>query len=164
MLQGYPWPLTRQSTACAVHSKSLSKDQTLSRLHRKPCHREVDRPLNESAVLPLGRTALEPDRDYNMISRLTSSGLLLGGKTKCSSITHALTWVIGLRLLLLPFSKRRFHPILLRGLPPPKRGFGLYSETDLRCLTPWDRTPEKTSFQNRCFHHEDSLSACDFAH
>jgi hypothetical protein len=164
MLQDYSWPLARQSTARTVHSMSLSKDQTISRLLRKPCHREVDRPLNESAVLPLGRTALEPDRDYNKISRHTSYGLHHGGMTKCSSITHALTWVIGLRLSLDILISRKFHPILLRGLPPPKRGFGLYSETDLRCLTPWDRTPEKTSFQNRCFHHEDSLSACDFAH
>jgi len=31
---------------------------------QKPCHREVDRPLNESVALPRGRTALEPDTDY----------------------------------------------------------------------------------------------------
>lgn len=35
---------------------------------KKPCHREVDRPLNESVVPPHGRTALEPDADYMLDS------------------------------------------------------------------------------------------------
>lgn len=53
--------------ASLPHITCLSKQHQISLVEEKPCHREVDRPLNESVVLPRGRTALEPGTDYNRV-------------------------------------------------------------------------------------------------
>lgn len=50
---------------------------------------------------------------------------------------------ISLRLSFLTLIKKKFRPILQPGLPPWLRGFDLYFETDLRCLTPGAGPPGK---------------------
>jgi hypothetical protein len=85
--------LADESSLRKLPNQCLSKHQGNYSLNSKPCHREVDRPLNESAVPPRGRTALEPVRVYYNQSCLFPSPFRVEEKTRYADLTWTLLQV-----------------------------------------------------------------------
>lgn len=109
----------------------------------KPCSREGDRPLNESAALPRGRTALEPGTDYYTVIHQLLQHSCWGADWIVAFLHRLPPMVEKATLLTLSSQKESSSTYPPAGALTPAARILSIIATKVACLTPGVAPPRK---------------------